>query len=190
MFAGQLGDGRAMSLFETETSQGERWDVQLKGAGRTPFSRFGDGYAVLRSSIREYLGAEHLHALGIPTTRSLALLGSSRQVYREDTSSRQPEQGAVVVRMAPSWLRFGNFELCYSRDDMNGVRQLADYCLDHVFGNGIGSFDTSYACLKDVGDGKASASAGNKYAQLFIKIAKRTAVMVAGWQANGKLERR
>ncbi|KAI8331945.1 hypothetical protein BC941DRAFT_438024 [Chlamydoabsidia padenii] len=172
MFAGQLGDGRAMSLFETENSQGERWEVQVKGAGRTPFSRFGDGYAVLRSSIREYLGAEHLNGLGIPTTRSLALLGSSRQVYREDAS--KPERGAVVVRLAPSWIRFGNFELFYSRDDMNGVRQLADYCLDHVFGGADSG-------LKG-GDELAS---GNKYAQLFIQIAKRTAVMVAGWQANG-----
>ncbi|CAO3591091.1 unnamed protein product [Absidia cylindrospora] len=201
LFAGQLGDGRAISLFETENSQGERWDIQLKGAGRTPFSRFGDGYAVLRSSIREYLGAEHMHALGIPTTRSLALLGSSRQIYRDDTTSKQPERGAIVVRLAPSWIRFGNFELFYSRNDMNGVRQLADYCLDHVFGGGGGGYklDYHYSCLKDLVDDhkvpatdtdkeKASLGAGvdgNKYAQLFIKIAKRTAVMVAGWQANG-----
>ncbi|ORZ23475.1 hypothetical protein BCR42DRAFT_404860 [Absidia repens] len=203
LFAGQLGDGRAISLFETENSQGERWDVQIKGAGRTPFSRFGDGYAVLRSSIREYLGAEHMHALGIPTTRSLALLGSSRQVYRDDTTSRQPERGAIVVRLAPSWIRFGNFELFYSRNDMNGVRQLADYCLDHVFGGGGNKLDSHYSCLKDLADDhkmpataadkgkdkdKSSLNApvdGNKYAQLFIKIAKRTAVMVAGWQANG-----
>ncbi|KAI8086076.1 uncharacterized protein BX664DRAFT_281696 [Halteromyces radiatus] len=167
MFAGQLGDGRAISLFETQTKQGERWELQLKGAGRTPFSRFGDGYAVLRSSIREYLASEHLAALGIPTTRALALIGSSRQVYREDSSAKQPERGAVLVRLAPSWIRFGNFELFYSRDDMNGVRQLADYCVDNVLPS------------------ESTTHPGNKYAQLFINIAKRTATMVAGWQANG-----
>lgn len=83
-FAGQLGDGRAISLFETVNSRGESWELQLKGAGRTPYSRFGDGYAVLRSSIREFLMSEHMHALGVPTTRALALIDTTRDVFRED----------------------------------------------------------------------------------------------------------
>jgi uncharacterized protein YdiU (UPF0061 family) len=83
-FAGQLGDGRAISLFETANSRGESWELQLKGAGRTPYSRFGDGYAVLRSSIREFLMSEHMHALGVPTTRALALIDTTRDVFRED----------------------------------------------------------------------------------------------------------
>lgn len=83
-FAGQLGDGRAVSLFETVNSKGESWEIQLKGAGRTPYSRFGDGYAVLRSSIREFLMSEHMHALGVPTTRALALIETTRDVYRDD----------------------------------------------------------------------------------------------------------
>ena len=83
-FAGQLGDGRAISLFETETSKGDRWELQLKGAGRTPYARNGDGYAVLRSSVREFLMSEHMHALGVPTTRALALVLTSRDVFRDD----------------------------------------------------------------------------------------------------------
>jgi uncharacterized protein YdiU (UPF0061 family) len=79
-----LGDGRAISLFETINSRGESWELQLKGAGRTPYSRFGDGYAVLRSSIREFLMSEHMHALDVPTTRALGLIDTTRDVYRED----------------------------------------------------------------------------------------------------------
>ncbi|KAH8553198.1 hypothetical protein BGW37DRAFT_518162 [Umbelopsis sp. PMI_123] len=86
-FAGQLGDGRAISLFETENIKGERWELQLKGAGRTPYSRFADGYAVLRSSIREFLGSEHMAALGVPTTRALNLILTDREVYRDDAPS-------------------------------------------------------------------------------------------------------
>lgn len=86
-FAGQLGDGRAISLFETENKKGERWEIQLKGAGRTPYSRFADGYAVLRSSIREFLGSEHMAALGVPTSRALNLVLTDREVYRDDAPS-------------------------------------------------------------------------------------------------------
>lgn len=86
-FAGQLGDGRAISLFETENKSGKRWELQLKGAGRTPYSRFADGYAVLRSSIREFLGSEHMAALGVPTSRALNLILTDREVYREDAPS-------------------------------------------------------------------------------------------------------
>ena len=84
IYAGQLGDGRAISLFETENYRGERWEIQLKGAGRTPYARNGDGYAVMRSSIREFLMSEHMHALGVPTTRALSLVGTSREIFRDD----------------------------------------------------------------------------------------------------------
>ncbi|KAI8069176.1 hypothetical protein BC940DRAFT_298073 [Gongronella butleri] len=177
LWANQLGDGRAISLFETE-APGEVWDIQLKGAGRTPFSRFGDGYAVLRSSIREYLCSEHMHALGVPTTRALALFGTSREVIREPESADDPsgiERGAIVARMAPSWLRIGSFELPYARNNMVAVKRLADYCADHVY-------DAPTLQKWDV---TAAPANGNKYARLFLEVAKRTAHMVAGWQANG-----
>ncbi|GAN03711.1 conserved hypothetical protein [Mucor ambiguus] len=168
-FAGQLGDGRAVSLFESVNSKGESWEIQLKGAGRTPYSRFGDGYAVLRSSIREFLMSEHMHALGVPTTRALALVETTRDVYRDDGPKgiEQPETGAIVARMSPSWLRFGNFEMFYSRDDMDNVRRLADYAIDQV--------------VKD----DEAAGPGNKYARFFRNVTKSTAKMVAEWQAIG-----
>ncbi|KAI7903187.1 uncharacterized protein BX663DRAFT_542691 [Cokeromyces recurvatus] len=166
-FAGQLGDGRAVSLFETVNSKGESWELQLKGAGRTPYSRFGDGYAVLRSSIREFLISEYMNALNIPTTRALCLIGTSRDVYRDDGPKQgQPERGAIVTRMAPSWLRFGNFEIFYSRNDMENVRRLADYAIDEV--------------VKDENNGS-----GNKYARFFRTVTRNTAQMVAEWQAIG-----
>ncbi|KAI8638502.1 hypothetical protein BD408DRAFT_477614 [Parasitella parasitica] len=167
-FAGQLGDGRAISLFESVNSKGESWELQLKGAGRTPFSRFGDGYAVLRSSIREFLMSEHMHALGVPTTRALALIETARDVYRDDGSTqKQPETGAIVTRMSPSWLRFGNFQIFYSRDDMDNVRRLADYAIEQV--------------VKDT----ESSGPGNKYARFIRNVTKSTAKMVAEWQAIG-----
>ncbi|PIA17767.1 UPF0061-domain-containing protein [Coemansia reversa NRRL 1564] len=162
-WAGQLGDGRAISLGEVVAEDG-RWEIQLKGSGRTPYSRFGDGYAVRRSSIREYLAAEHLHALGIPSSRSLALVFTDRIVERE-----QPERGAVLTRLAPSWMRFGSFELPASRGDYRLVRKLADYMLRHHF-----------ADIKDSGK-----SAENRYAQLLRRVVQLTAHMVARWQAVG-----
>ncbi|KAI9274248.1 hypothetical protein BY458DRAFT_434677 [Sporodiniella umbellata] len=164
-FAGQLGDGRAISLFETKNNRGEKWELQLKGAGRTPYSRFADGYAVLRSSIREFLMSEYMHALNIPTTRALALVSTDREVYRE-----KAESGAIVTRMAPSWLRFGNFEIFYSRDDMENVRVLADYAIENV--------------VPEDKDDKLSEE-DNKYARFFRNVAKRTAHTVADWQSIG-----
>lgn len=193
-FAGQLGDGRAVSLFESKNHKGEHWELQLKGAGRTPYSRFGDGYAVLRSSIREFLMSEYMNALGVPTTRALALIGTSREVYRDDgpmggnywivrkkkkirsltVRIGQPERGAIVTRMAPSWLRFGNFELFYSRDDMENVRVLANYAIDNVVG-------------QDKED-TVSKETDNKYARFFRYVTKMTAKTVAEWQAIGMVD--
>lgn len=159
----QLGDGRAILLGEVmgdETTPARRWDVQLKGAGLTPFSRMGDGRAVLRSTIREYLCGEALHALGIPTTRALCIIGSDEPVYRETV-----ETAAVLTRLAPTHVRFGSFELFYYRRQYDRVRELADYVLRW-----------HYPHLADLQD---------KYLQLLREVVRRTAQLVARWQAAG-----
>ena len=124
----QLGDGRAILLGEVKNAAGEGWEVQLKGAGRTPYSRGGDGRAVLRSSIREFLCSEAMHALGIPTTRALAIVGSDRPVYREDE-----ETAALVTRLAPSFVRFGSFEVFYYRNQVESIKHLADYVIARYY---------------------------------------------------------
>jgi uncharacterized protein YdiU (UPF0061 family) len=119
-WAGQLGDGRAITLGEVVNARGERWELQLKGAGPTPYSRTADGRAVLRSSIREFLCSEAMHHLGVPTTRALSVVATGEPVLRDmfyDGNAR-PEPGAVVCRVAPSFIRFGNFEIFASRDDV------------------------------------------------------------------------
>src|SRR6478736_3610940 len=124
VWAGQLGDGRAILLGEIETPAGPQ-ELQLKGAGRTPYSRMGDGRAVLRSSIREYLGSEAMQGLGIPTTRALVVTGSPQPVRREEV-----ETAAVVLRVAPSFIRFGHFEHFAARGANEELRQLADHVID------------------------------------------------------------
>ncbi len=156
----QLGDGRAILLGEVKNRQGEPWEIQLKGAGITPYSRRGDGRAVLRSSIREYLCSEAMHGLGIPTTRALALLGSSEEVYRETI-----EPGALLVRLAPSHVRFGSFELFYYRQQNDALRALADYVIDH-----------HYPHLRDE---------QNPYLALFAAVVARTAQLISRWQEVG-----
>jgi len=120
----QLGDGRAILLGEVVNDRGERWDLQLKGAGQTRFSRMGDGRSVLRSAIREYLGGEALHGLGIPTTRALCVIGSDEVVYRETA-----ETAATLLRLAPSHVRFGTFQVFAARRQPERVRELADYVI-------------------------------------------------------------
>lgn len=161
VWAGQLGDGRAIVLGETLAGQ----EIQLKGSGRTPYSRMGDGRAVLRSSIREYLCSEAMHALGIPTTRAMALTGSPGQVYREEI-----ETAAVVTRVAPSFIRFGHFEHFSARGDEASLRQLADYVIDRYYP----------ACRTP-----AAPFAANAYAALLHAVSERTAALLAQWQAVG-----
>lgn len=159
-FSPQLGDGRAMLLGEVITPNNQRWDLHLKGAGKTPFSRFGDGRAVLRSSLREYLASEALYHLGIPTTRALALVGSNEPVYREQT-----ESGAGLLRTAPSHLRFGHFEYFYYRKQPEHILTLLDYLID-----------TQWPELtKD--------AAG--YVALFARVVEKTAELIAKWQLVG-----
>lgn len=167
-WAGQLGDGRAISLGQLLAPDGRHWELQLKGAGRTPYSRGADGRAVLRSSIREFLCSEAMHHLGVPTTRALSLVATGDTVVRDmfyDGHPR-PEPGAVVCRVAPSFLRFGSFELPASRGDIDLLRQLADACIASDF--------------------PELASAGaDRYAAWFAEVCERTAVLVAHWMRVG-----
>jgi uncharacterized protein YdiU (UPF0061 family) len=156
----QLGDGRAILLGEVKNAAGEGWEVQLKGAGRTPYSRGGDGRAVLRSSIREFLCSEAMHALGIPTTRALAIVGSDRPVYREDE-----ETAALVTRLAPSFVRFGSFEVFYYRNQVDSIRHLADYVIARYF--------PELGALAD------------PYPEFLRQVTLRTAELMAQWQAVG-----
>jgi len=158
-WAGQLGDGRAILLGEANG-----WEIQLKGSGLTPYSRMGDGRAVLRSSIREFLCSEAMFALGIPTTRALCVTGSDQPVVRE-----RLETAAVVTRLAPSFIRFGHFEHFASRHQPTELKTLADYVIDHFYPE----------CRS------APTLEGHVYASWLQAVVQRTAVMVAHWQAVG-----
>ena len=155
VWAGQLGDGRALLIGQARNRRGELWDIQLKGAGRTPYSRFGDGRAVLRSSIREYLCSEAMAGLGIPTSRALSLVATGETVLRE-----RPEPGAVIARLAPSHIRFGHFEHFHHAGNTDAVKALADHVIAEHF-------------------------PGLDYAGFYGEVVRRTAVMVAHWQAAG-----
>ena len=167
-WAGQLGDGRAISLGETVNAAGQRWELQLKGAGPTPYSRSADGRAVLRSSIREFLCSEAMHHLGVPTTRALSLVATGEDVVRDMfyDGHPKPEPGAVVCRVAPSFLRFGHFELPASRGERDLLRRLADFAIRRDFPHLSGSGETLYA-------------------DWFGEICTRTARLMAEWMRVG-----
>lgn len=133
-WAGQLGDGRAINLAEVE-HQGQQWAMQLKGSGETPYSRTADGLAVLRSSVREYLCSEAMHHLGVPSTRALSLALSGDKVMRDVLYDGNPayEKGAIVSRIAPTFLRFGNFEILAAQGDVKTLKTLVDYTIKHFF---------------------------------------------------------
>ena len=164
-----LGDGRGVLLGEVLTESGAKWDIHLKGSGLTPYSRQGDGRAVLRSSIREYLASAAMTGLGIPTTQALAIIGSETPVYRETE-----ERGATLVRVAESHLRFGHFEYLFYTQQHAALRQLADYLITQHFPH-IDERTHSHP------DGDNSA----RYALMFEEIVTRTATMIAQWQAVG-----
>ena len=155
-WAGQLGDGRAISLGEAVNAAGQRWELQLKGAGPTPYSRHADGRAVLRSSIREFLCSEAMHHLGVPTTRALSLAATGETVVRDMFYDGHPqaEPGAVVCRVAPSFLRFGNFELPASRGELPLLRQLVNFAIRRDFadlrGEGEAGWEVSVRLQKTV----------------------------------------
>ncbi|GAQ88893.1 hypothetical protein KFL_004670100 [Klebsormidium nitens] len=193
-WAGQLGDGRAVTLGEVLTPQGERWELQLKGAGRTPYSRSADGQAVLRSSLREFLCSEAMHGLGVPTTRALTLVGTGTGVHRDMFYDGHPnlEPGAVVCRMAPSFVRFGTFQLPAERGgkETKLVKFLADYMIEHHFPKlktGLENRRGQVAEAEMSGiDGEEGVSGKyNEYAALFKEVAERTGRLVAYWQAVG-----
>ena len=134
-WAGQLGDGRAINLGDVENSRGESWALQLKGAGPTPFSRTADGLAVMRSSVREYICSEAMFHLGVPTTRALSLVNTGEQVMRDMLydGNAAYEPGAVVYRVAPSFIRFGSCQIFASRNETDELRQLADFTIKQHF---------------------------------------------------------
>ncbi|HEX5392532.1 MAG TPA: YdiU family protein [Rhodocyclaceae bacterium] len=160
VFVPQLGDGRALMIAELRDRKGQRQELQLKGAGRTPYSRGADGRAVLRSSIREYLCSEAMHALGVPTTRCLSLVGSNEPVQRETV-----ETAAVVCRVAPSFVRFGHFEFFSRHGYHEHLAQLADHVIDEHFPH-----------LRNLPD---------RYPRWLTEVVERTARLMAHWQAIG-----
>lgn len=167
-WAGQLGDGRAITLGEVRNGRGEHWELQLKGAGPTPYSRRADGRAVLRSSIREFLCSEAMHHLGIPTTRALCLVDTGEAVVRDilyDGHPR-PEPGAIVCRVAPTLLRFGNYEIFAARGEVDVLKRLADYTVTTFF--------------PELGPPSPATTVA-----WFREVVRRTAELVASWMAVG-----
>ena len=166
-WAGQLGDGRAVNLAEV-VHEKKRWALQLKGAGETPYSRRADGLAVLRSSVREHLCSEAMYHLGVPTTRSLSLALTGDKVLRDMMYDGNPayEKGAVVCRVAPSFIRFGNFQILAYRGNLETLRELTNYTIRHFFP-----------------DIKAGTKAG--YVRFFREVAERTLDMIIHWQRVG-----
>ncbi len=167
-WAGQLGDGRAINLGDVINRQGQRWALQLKGAGLTPYSRMADGLAVLRSSVREFLCSEAMFHLGVPTTRALSLVTTGEQVVRDMFYNGNPkaEPGAVVCRVAPSFIRFGSFQIHAARGDLDVLKKLADYTIN-----------THFPHL-----GKPSPDV---YVTWFEEVCRTTAEMIVHWQRVG-----
>ena len=166
-WAGQLGDGRAINLAEI-LHENKRWALQLKGSGRTPYSRTADGLAVLRSSIREFLCSEAMHNLGIPTTRALSLMTSGNKVLRDVLYDGNPayEEGAIVSRVATSFLRFGNYQIFAARQDHKNLKQLVDYTIEYFYPH-IGS------------------PSKESYLQFFREVRDKTLEMIIHWQRVG-----
>lgn len=187
-WAGQLGDGRAISLFETTNPiTGARYELQLKGAGITPYSRFADGKAVLRSSIREFIVSEALNALRIPTTRALSLTLLPHSKVRRETI----EPGAIVCRFAQSWLRIGSYDILRARGDRDLIRKLSNYIAENVFDGwtSLPSRVEDYlsevprtGIESDTIEGPAGAEE-NRFTRLYREIVRRNAKTVAAWQA-------
>ena len=167
-WAGQLGDGRAISLGELRNHRGAVWELQLKGAGPTPYSRFADGRAVLRSSLREFVCSEAMHALGVPTTRALSLVASGEPVVRDMFYDGHPEAepGAIVCRVAPSFVRFGNFEIHAALEEQERLRELAEYVVARLHP-------------------ELDLAAPDVFFLWFQEICRRTAVMMAPWMRVG-----
>ncbi|XP_078686672.1 protein nucleotidyltransferase YdiU-like [Branchiostoma floridae x Branchiostoma belcheri] len=169
-WAGQLGDGRAVMLGEYVNRKGERWELQLKGSGLTPYSRRGDGRAVLRSSVREFLCSDAMYHLGIPTSRAATLIVSDDPVIRDQFYNGQPkkERGAVVLRLAKSWFRIGSLEILAANQETHLLRQLVDFVIKQYFTD-------IYETLGE----------GDRYLTFFSDVVSQTAEMIALWQSVG-----
>jgi uncharacterized protein YdiU (UPF0061 family) len=167
-WAGQLGDGRAITLGEIVNRMGQRWELQLKGAGPTPYSRNADGRAVLRSSIREFLCSEAMHHLGVPTTRALSLIRTNDQVVRDMFYDGHPqlETCALVTRVAPTFVRFGNFQILTAHGELAELHKLADYVIAYHFP-------------------ELNLRSPTVYADWYKEICRRTALMITHWQRVG-----
>lgn len=167
-WAGQLGDGRAINLGEVKNAKDEHWTLQLKGAGPTPYSRTADGLAVLRSSVREFLCSEAMFHLGVPTTRALSLVSTGEQVMRDMFYDGNPayEPGAVVCRVAPSFTRFGNFQIFAARGDTDNLKKLVDFTIRNDF--------------PELGEPSKEV-----YAAWFSEVCKLTCDMILGWMRVG-----
>jgi uncharacterized protein YdiU (UPF0061 family) len=165
-WAGQLGDGRAITLSEWETPEGKSFELQLKGAGPTAYSRRADGRAVLRSSVREYLMSEAMHYLGVPTTRALALVTTGDKVVRDMFYDGRPayEPGAIVMRVAPSFIRFGSFEMLRARNEIAQLTKLVNWTIDHHYPHLQGE---------------------DRILQWFGEVVERTATMIVEWLRVG-----
>ncbi|MDR7210372.1 protein adenylyltransferase SelO family protein [Flavobacterium piscis] len=166
-WAGQLGDGRAINLTEV-VNDDQFLTLQLKGAGKTPYSRTADGLAVLRSSVREHLCAEAMHYLGVPTTRSLSLMLSGDEVLRDILYNGNPayEKGAIVCRVAPSFIRFGSFEMLTARNELKNLKQFTEYTIKHYFP-------------------EIKGEPKEQYLQFFKTVADTTREMILHWQRVG-----
>ncbi len=167
-WAGQLGDGRAINLGEIVNRRGQRWAIQLKGAGPTPYSRNADGLAVLRSSVREFLCSEAMFHLGVPTTRALSLVTTGESVLRDMFYDGHPkmEPGAIVTRLAPSFTRFGSFQIHSSRNETNLLKQLVDYTIQ-----------TDFPAL--------GTPSPRVYLEWFNTVCRTTADMIVHWMRVG-----
>ncbi len=165
-WAGQLGDGRAITLAEMEAPNGRSYELQLKGAGPTPYSRRADGRAVLRSSVREYLMSEAMYYLGVPTTRALSLVATGDKVLRDMfyDGNAAYEPGAIVLRVAPSFLRFGNFEMPAARGETQNLEQLVDWTIEKFYPHIEGD---------------------NKIILWFREVLERTALLMVEWMRVG-----
>lgn len=167
-WAGQLGDGRAHSLGQYTNRKGETWELQLKGSGKTPYSRAGDGRAVIRSSVREFLCSEAMHFLGVPTSRAASLIVSDEPVWRDQfyNGNVKTERGAVVLRLAKSWFRIGSLEILSQSGEIDLLRKLLNFVIDEHFAS-IGPDDP------------------NKYLVFYSTVVNETAHLIARWMSVG-----
>ncbi|XP_043197509.1 protein adenylyltransferase SelO-like isoform X1 [Amphibalanus amphitrite] len=168
-WAGQLGDGRAHLIGECTDRAGERWELQLKGSGKTPYSRFADGRAVVRSSVREFLCSEAMHHLGVPTSRAGALVVSDDTLLRDPFYDGRPrrERAAVLLRLAPCWFRFGSLQMLAADGDEGSLRLLADFVCERYYTEA------------------AAREGGRRYSRLVEDVGRRTARLIAAWESVG-----